>query len=440
MTRPLLPLFALGLLGAVALPVALQHGVSLLALGLTLLWSWAALSLPRVRAYGLTSASLPGALGLLLTPGPLEARALGAGLTVLTFVAGTTLVWGLEEEIRAPWLGALALLVWQPSSLGLLGLGGLALLSSLRWRGGVSWTRGAVKNRSTPAWVAALGLIALLALVTVPLPAPAALRVPRVPTPRFVVVQPPLSTVSPPRSLTPLESASGRGLGRLGLPSAWWWLGLAVLIGLVWRSRRTLLPRTGGQPGTLSLKARGGGRAFVPLLLLTVALLWVALYSWRGATTAIPVPVELFTSGWQILFGIGAVAALWAVWRWLRGFQRFRLSATSPAAEVELRHANLELHGDRVRAAYQTWLSLVHDLELRRAAWQTPVEYARFVTVHHPELRSSTDALTGAYERVRYGGVPSERELEAALEALQTWQRHAARLALELEREATQLR
>jgi hypothetical protein len=166
-------------------------------------------------------------------------------------------------------------------------------------------------------------------------------------------------------------------------------------------------------------------------MLLFVFMLGVVVTAWRGERVEVRVPLEAFTATWQILFALGAVALVYAAWRWVRGFKRQRLESLRLEPLPTAPEGTLELNADRVRAAYQTWLRLLRDLELPRTGWQTPLEYARFVNVHHVAQRLHTDALTTAYERVRYGGTPSEGELEAVLTALEAWRGHAS----ELERE-----
>jgi Domain of unknown function (DUF4129) len=424
-----MPVVALVLLGAVAFPVAVQHGVSPLALALTLGWTWATLRLPRVRAYGLTTLGIPGVVGLMLTEGPLEARGIGAAFTMLVFFVGATLGWGLEDEARVPWLGAVALLIWQPSSLGVLGLGGLALLSSVRWRAGVSWTRGSLRNGSTRAWGAAFGLIVALAALTAWLPAPTPLRAPSLPVPRLTIAQTPRAVSDVP---APLPSSGALTGSRLSLPPLWVWaLAMIALTWFVWRQRQTLLPKDLRVGLTVKPRVERRVLALLPLMLLFVVMFVIVVLSWRGQSVEVRVPFEVFTTTWQLLFALGMAALLFVVWRWIQGFKRTRLAPSTLEPSPIAPETTLEENANRVRAAYQAWLRLLEGLELRRGAWQTPLEYARLVHVHHMALRAATDALTGAYERVRYGGTPSEHELEAALTALETWKAHAARLEAE---------
>ncbi|NJK46784.1 MAG: DUF4129 domain-containing protein [Pleurocapsa sp. SU_196_0] len=425
----LLLVLTLALLLAVAFPVANAHGVSLVALLLTLAWTWATVSLPRVRAYGVTTLALPGFAGLLLTNGSLETRALGAALTTLVFLIGSSLGWGLEDEARTPWWPVVALFVWQPSSLGVLGLSGLALISGLRWRAGVSWTRGSQRSGAPRAWLAALMLVTLLAVLSLPLSTPTPLRTPSVPVPRLTISQTPGLNAVPDTPLVfsgaPPEST------RFQLPPPWvWMLPLALLVWFVWFVwRQRLVPNTKliSSADSLTSPAQGRQRFMLPLLILFALLLYVGLLAWRTAGAEVIVPVEVLTAGWQVVFALGAFALVWAVWRFVRRFKRLTSKPTDLEPLESVTPTPLELSSDRVRAAYQTWLRLLTEIDLRRGAWQTPLEFARYVNVHHPNLRGSTDALTVAYERVRYGGFPSDAELEAVRAALEVWTVHAAR-------------
>jgi Domain of unknown function (DUF4129) len=416
----------LALLLAVAFPVANAHGVSLPALFLTLAWTWATVSLPRVRAYGVTTLALPGIAGLLLTNGSLETRALGAALTMAVFLIGSSLGWGLEDESRAPWLPVVALFIWQPSSLGVLGLSGLALLSGLRWRAGVSWTRGSQRSGAPSAWLAALTLVALLAVLSLPLPTPSPLRTPSVPVPRLTISQSSGFSAVPDTPLVasgvPLEST------RFQLPPLWVWaFPFALLVWFMWRHRLAQNTKLGSSGAAFVAPVRGRQRFMLPLLILFALLLYVGLLAWRTDGAEVIVPMEVLTGGWQIVFALGAFAFVWAVWRFVRRFKRLIRYPINPEPLEAVASPPIEFASDRVRAAYQTWLRLLTEIELRRGAWQTPLEFARYVNVHHPELRASTDTLTVAYERVRYGGLPSDAELEAVCAALEVWTVHAAR-------------
>ena len=423
----------MALLGLVALPATLSQGVSPFVLPLALLWAWLALRVPRVRAYGLTSLGVPGAVGWALTPGGLETRALGAGLLMLVFVAGAMLGWGLEEEARAPWWPALALLIWQPSTLGVLGIGGLALLSSLRWRAGLSWTRGSVRTAQITAWLAAGTLIAVLALGTLWLPSPSALRAPRLPIVRLEIAQSPQ-----PISDTAVFATAPSSLEtpRLRLPPLWIWSLAAVVLGFyLWRERRAVLMGAETRGGVAVRRVKTGQRLMLPLLMLSAILVWTAMLSWRGEDVPITLHQEtLNTARLAVLGLVTSLAALALLWRLWRLVSRFRSSRAQPVTLEPFNSSDaetLELSANRVRAAYQTWLRLLETLELRRAQSQTPFEFARFVSVHHPILRASTDALMTAYERVRYGAIPSAAELSGALTALENWQLEAVRIQRE---------
>jgi hypothetical protein len=415
------------LLLAVAFPVANAHGISSLALLLTLTWTWATVSLPRVRAYGLTTLALPGIAGLLLTNGSLETRALGAALMMLVFLIGSSLGWGLEDELRSPWFPVVALFVWQPSSLGVLGLSGLALLSGLRWRAGLSWTRGSLRSGAPGAWLAALTLVALLAVLSLALPTPSPLQTPHLPVPRLSISSSsslkPVSDTPEVSGGVPLEST------RVRLPPLWAWvLPLAALVWFAWRQRLVPNVKPISSGGSFMPPIRGRQRFMLPLLILFTLLVYIGVLAWRGEGVEVRVPVEVFTASWQVVFAIGAFALVWAAWRFVRRFRRWTPRPTDLEPPVVVASAPLEFASDRVRAAYQTWLRLLEEIELRRGAWQTPLEFARYVNVHHPDLRDSTDALTVAYERVRYGGLPSDTELEAVRAALEVWVAHAVLL------------
>jgi Domain of unknown function (DUF4129) len=409
------------------------QGVSPLGLLFALLWSWLALRVPRVRAYGLTSLGVPGAVGWALSAGGLEARALGAALLMLVFVAGASLGWGLEEEARAPWWPALVLLIWQPSTLGVLGVSGLALLCSLRWRSGLSWSLGAAQSAQSAAWIAVIALIAALAIGTLWLPAPSALQAPRLPTPRLEIAQTPRaasdSAIFAPT--TPVLETP-----RLKLPPLWIWSLASLALGFyLWRERRAVLMGAPARGGASPRRFKPGQRLMLPLLLLSALLVWATLLAWRGESVPISLRQETLSAAWLVILGLvsslAALALLWSLWRL---FNRWKTSS-SQLVPLEPIHSSApalsELSADRVRAAYATWLRLLETLELRRAQSQTPAEFARLVSVHHPALRGSTNALMIAYERVRYGAIPSETELTRALSALEEWQLEAVRIRRE---------
>ena len=123
-----------------------------------------------------------------------------------------------------------------------------------------------------------------------------------------------------------------------------------------------------------------------------------------------------------VLYALGVLGLAWRAWTFLRGLLgRAGGRATEPIELPARRTGSLELPADRVRAAYARWLAHLRDLNLPRAPWETPFEFSRRVSVHLEAQREDTRTITGAYERVRYGGAPSDLEARAVEQAVGRW-------------------
>jgi hypothetical protein len=126
-----------------------------------------------------------------------------------------------------------------------------------------------------------------------------------------------------------------------------------------------------------------------------------------------------FSSVLIVVFAAGLIVS---VVHWIRVFLAKRNLKTIDIIQFSRKQPkSLELPENRVRAAYALWLHFLEALELPREKVETPFEFSRRVTVHHPNLRDATNALTQAYERVRYGSSILESDALKAEEALLEW-------------------
>lgn len=374
----------------------------------------------KPRAYGLMLVGLPGAFGLIVTPGGLTQRAVGGLALMIGYWAAWSALQSRDEETRFGWWPAMILVAWQPTFWAVLGIAFLAAASSRAWRGGLAPARGAqVPVASRLSWaVVAAGVLAA-ALIAWPLPRPGGLEFhdARVVIPRFEI--PASTTSSPP----PIFSGGGPGL-RLTLPrpSAWWWLALAAVYA-AWFARRGRSTLTALRAGKIRKRklALDLGLPLAVLTSLLMAFVFSALPGPVGQVRSLELPIPLGPI-FVTLYALGLVALVWRAWVLLRALlERAGWRATEPISLLAQRETSFELPADRVRAAYARWLAHLRDLELPRAPWETPFEFSRRVTAHVEVMREDTRAITEAYERVRYGGAPSDLEARAVEQAVERW-------------------
>jgi hypothetical protein len=149
-------------------------------------------------------------------------------------------------------------------------------------------------------------------------------------------------------------------------------------------------------------------------------IVWtIRTFSSHGIPLHLPTAPNWVSGVLILLFVIGMIVPIWL---WIRAYLANR--ALKPLEIITFANKKrnlLELPKNRVRAAYALWLRLLFDLELPRNNSETPDEFSRRVTVHHPSLRDATKTLTEAYERVRYGSVVLESDALKAEEALDEW-------------------
>jgi Domain of unknown function (DUF4129) len=375
----------------------------------------------KPRAYGLMLVGLPGAFGLMVTPGGLTQRAMGGLALMVGYWAAWSALQSRDEETRFGWWPAIILALWQPSAWAVLGIAFLAASSSRTWRGSLAAARGAQMphGASRTSWaVVAAGVVAA-ALIAWPLPRPGGFEFhdAAIVIPRFEI---PASRTSPP---PPIFSGGGSSLYlTLPRPSAWWWFAVFAVIAVWfgWRGRSTLAALRAGKIKKRKLALDWG----LPLALLTswlMAFVFSALPGPVGQVRTLELSIPLGPI-FVALYALGLVALVWRAWVLLRGLlERAGWRATEPILLPARRVNHVELPADRVRAAYARWLVHLRDLEWPRAPWETPFEFSRRVTAHAEAMRQDTRAITEAYERVRYGGAPSDLEARAVEEAVARW-------------------
>ena len=413
------------LLGAVAacgLAAAVAHGLPVLAWLAAVAFSAWAWHKPKIREYQFTLLVFPGLLGLIATPGTLQARAWGAVLAMTGFWATWFALQGRSEDNRLGWWPAVLPALWQPSPLALVGVAGLAITSSRRWRAGLAPARGAVGVSRPASWVLVLVLVAVIGLAATRLPAPVPLQALELPNvPMFEWPSQPPALPSSPEPVSASSSTLNKLRSGTDVPP-WSFLVIVVFAGLwaVWNFKRQ--PRLEWRAGKPNVRRRVSFDLMFPLAMATGALGWFLIQALRsGSRATIRMP------NWQlppvfapILVGLGVIAFGWWLWRWGKR-RHWGPLAVSDWRSLPTQARSLELPADRVRAAYARWLHHLHSLDLPRDQAETPFEFARRVDAHHPNLRDATHTLSGAYERVRYGGQPSEPDADAVESALEHW-------------------
>ncbi len=374
----------------------------------------------KPRAYGMLLVGVPGALGLVVTPGGLTQRGLGALALMIGYWAAWAALQSREDESRFGWWPAIILALWQPTAWAVPGIAFLAASASRTWRGGLAPARGALQpaGSSGLGWSpVAVGVVAA-ALIAWPLPQPGAFQVQDA---AFVV--PRFEVPAPTGTAAPFFSSDGSSV-RLAFPRlpAWWWLALAAACA-VWFGRGSRRSLGAWRAGKIK-KRRLALDLALPLALLATFLIAFAVWALPGSvgrfnTFKLSIPLGSIVG---VLYVLGLVGLAWRAWSFLRGLLgRAGWRATEPIELRARRPSSVELPADRVRAAYARWLAHLRDLDLPRAPWETPFEFSRRVSVHLEAQRQDTRTITDAYERVRYGGAPSDLEARAVEEAVERW-------------------
>jgi Domain of unknown function (DUF4129) len=190
---------------------------------------------------------------------------------------------------------------------------------------------------------------------------------------------------------------------------------MLVYLYFVWRK---LAAQPKARPETMK---KASGLLFLGLLVLTVFMVFNVLLGISSQTQK----SSLVLSGdWFIWLGALMFLALFVAWQIAKNRALALVPTTAPSdsALETLRRIPPE---DAVRAAYYRWLVWLGDLETRRSPTQTPSEFLQMVATQHPAMRHHSQTLTHAYERVRYGQIPSQDELEQVLFALEQWRTEA---------------
>jgi hypothetical protein len=397
-------------------------GLSALAWLACVLAGLVAWQVKRIRWYGLTLLWFPGALGFLATSADPLTRAWGAMLGMLGFYSLWCVLQARDEDAPSGWWAAVLLVIWQPGSLALLGLGFLAARATSRWRSHLAPARGALRHSSLPRSFSLAALALAVFGFSFLLPSPAPWRVQDVLLPSLEFQAPKAGFLSVQPDFR-LRAGAAQTLGFDPRPVIFGILALGAVLVL-----QTRFQKSRGQTEAREIKTTKKPRAkFDPVLIFVIAtVLVVMLIFWTIKTfSSRSLPVHMpSVSGWGVvilgvLFAIGALAATLL---WLRmHLTKRRLKPLEIISFGSKKRPPLELPEDRIRAAYVRWLRLLSELELPRDRTETPFEFSRRVIVHHPDLRAATQTLTEAYERVRYGTQLLENDAQNAEDSLEIW-------------------
>jgi Domain of unknown function (DUF4129) len=395
------------------------HPIGWVACVLFGLLSW---QFKRTRWYGLTLLWGPGVIGFLASNHDPLTRAWSALLGMLGFYAIWCVLQARDEHSSTGWWAAGLLVIWQPSSFALLGMTFLAIQATSRWRSQLSPARGALQHGSLQRWSGVVALALIVFVLSLLLPNPAPWRVQDILLPKLELPAPKTSVSYPqvdfsPRA-TPFEvkNFDPRAI-MVGI----------LLLGAVmlWQSRaRSTKGRFLGQETKAKTKPKA---KFDWVLVFVFASVLVMLFIfWTIKTLSskvIPVQIPTVPNGFSsVLIVVFAATLVISLLHWIRLYLAKRNLKPIDIIQFPKKHPkSLELPENRVRAAYALWLRLLETLELPREKVETPFEFSRRVTVHHPNLRDATNALTQAYERVRYGSSILESDALKAEEALQEW-------------------
>lgn len=378
----------------------------------------AAATIPKVHGLGIVTIGIPALTALLFTAGDPSQKSWAALFAMLEFYALEQVFWGLAEDAPQPWwvLGVVWLLT--PSVLGLLGMVLLFMLCHLRWNASLASVRHTQKYTAARSW--GMVLVVLVAVIVlslwIPLPKPAQLQLGSAPD-LFVYQQrqapdlPPNPDTSAVTQNNPVRT-NNTALPELQGSSLVAFLVLVYLY-FAWRRLQAKPPSVKNPQKKTS--------PFLWLLLLTgvVAVLIVqGLLGQQRNLGAAVLPIGSSSSTWlALLFFL----ALFVAWR-LRMQSKNGAGGKLESSENSLEGLQYLAPDDAVRAAYFKWLVWLRDLDLRRSPTQTPSEFLQMVGSQYPAMRTHSQRLTTAYERVRYGQTPSQAELVLALAALEAWQ------------------
>lgn len=395
------------------------HPIGWVACVLFGLVSW---NFKRTRWYGLTLLWCPGMTGFLASNHDPLTRAWSALLGMLGFYAIWCVLQARDEHSSTGWWAAVVLLIWQPSSVALLGMTFLAAQATTRWRSQLSPARGALQHGNLQRWSGVMALALIVSGLSLLLPNPAPWRVQDILLPKLELPAPKTSVSYPQADFSrPVRPFEVNSVDPRAIVVGILLLGAVML----WQSQaRSTKGRVLGQETQAKKKPRA---KFDWLMVFVLASILVVLFIfWTIKTLSsnvipiqIPSPPNWFSSVLIMIFVAGLAISLL---HWIRVYLAKRnLKPIDIIQFPRKQPKSLELPENRVRAAYALWLHLLETLELPREKAETPFEFSRRVTVHHPNLRDATNALTQAYERVRYGSSILEADALRAEEALLEW-------------------
>ncbi len=395
------------------------HPIGWVACVLFGLVSW---QFKRTRWYGLTLLWCPGIVGFLATNNDPLTRAYAAILAMLGFYAIWCVLQARDEHSSTGWWAAVLLVIWQPSSFALLGVGFLAAQATTRWRSQLSPARGALQHGNLQPWSGVVALALIVFGSSFLLPAPAAWRVQDILLPKLELPAPKTSVSYPQADFsTRVKPFEVQSVDPRAIVVGILLLGAVML----WQSQtRSTRGRILGQETQAKKKPRA---KFDWLLVFVLASVLVMLFIfWTIKTLSshvIPIQIPSLPNWFSsVLIAIFVIGLMVSLLHWIRVYLAKRKLKPIDIIEFPGKKPKLlELPENRVRAAYALWLHLLSTLELPREKVETPFEFSRRVTVHHPNLRNATNALTQAYERVRYGSSLLESDALKAEEALQEW-------------------
>jgi hypothetical protein len=376
----------------------------------------------RARWYGLTLLWCPGIIGFLASNNDPLTRAYAAILGMLGFYAIWCVLQARDEHSSTGWWAAVVLVIWQPSSFALLGVTFLAAQATSRWRSQLSPARGAMQHGNLKRWSGVVALALIVSGLSLLLPPPAAWRVQDILLPKLELPAPKTSVSYPQADFsTRVKPFEVRSFDPRAIVVGILLLGAVML----WQSQaRSTKGRVLGQEIKTKKKPKTKFDWVLVFVLASVLVMLFIFWTIKTLSSNV-IPVQIPTMpNWfsSVLIVVFAAGLIVSVVHWIRVFLAKRNLKTIDIIQFSRKQPkSLELPENRVRAAYALWLHFLESLELPREKVETPFEFSRRVTVHHPNLRDATNALTQAYERVRYGSSILESDALKAEEALQEW-------------------